>query len=70
MTKIERPVLAAKGFNTNLVQCLPPYYVIASKAHVCSITFRISHVNKRALKTVLCALNLVYEKIIICEDLL
>ena len=28
MTKIERPFLAAKGFNTNLVQYLLAYHVI------------------------------------------
>ena len=30
MSKIERPFLAAKGFDTNLVQCLPPCYVISN----------------------------------------
>ena len=70
MTKIERPFLAAKGFNTNLVQCLPPYYVIISNVHVCSFTRTISHVNRSAPKTVLHARNLVYEKIIIFEGLL
>ena len=67
MTEIERLLLAAKGFNTNLVQCLPPYYVIVSNAHIFSITYRISHVNRHAPKMVLHALNLLYKKIIIYE---
>ena len=70
MTEIERPFLAAQGFNTNLVQCLPPYFVIISNVHVCSFTCTISHVHTRAPKTVLHARNLLYEKIIIYEDLL
>ena len=70
MTKIERPFLAAKGFNTNLVQCLPPYYVIISTVHIYPFTCMISHVHRHAPKTVLHAQNLVYEKIIIHEGLL
>ena len=70
MTKIERPFLAAKGFNTNLVQCLPPYYVIISNVHICSLTCTILHVYRRAPKTVLHAQNLVYEKVIIYKGLL
>ena len=62
MTKIERPFLAAKGFNTNLVHFLPPYHVIISNMHVCSFTCTISHVHRLAPKTVLRAQNLVYEK--------
>ena len=62
-TKIERPFLAAKGFNTNLVQFLPPYHVIISKTHVCSFTCTISNVHARAPKTVLHARNLVYQKL-------
>ena len=34
MSEIERPLLAPKGFNTNLVQCLPLYYAIIS--NVCT----------------------------------
>ena len=49
MTEIERSFLAAKGFNTNLVQYLPLYYVI-------------SNVHRHAPKTVLCAQNLMYKK--------
>ena len=45
MTKIEKPFLAAKGFNTNVVQCLPPYYVIISNVHVYFFTFTISQVH-------------------------
>ena len=70
MTKIEWPFLAAKGFNTNLVQCLQPCYVIVSNMHVCFFTCRISHVHRRAPKTVFPVLNFVYEKIIIYEGLL
>ena len=70
MIEIERLFLAAKGFNTNLVQCLPPFFVIISNVHVCSFTCTISHVHRRAPKTVLGAQNLVYKKIIIYEGLL
>ena len=70
MTKTEGPFLAAKGFNTNLAQCLPPYYVIVSNMHICSFTCRISHMHRHAPKMVLPALNFVYEKIIIYEGLL
>ena len=48
MTKIEGPFLAAKVFNTNLIQCLPRYYVIVSNVYVCSFTCRISYVLRRA----------------------
>ena len=70
MTEIERPFLAAKGFNTNLVQCLPPYFVIISNMHVCSLTYTISHLHRCAPKTILRARKLVYEIIIIYEGLL
>ena len=30
-TEIERPFLATKGFNTNLVQFVSPYHIIISK---------------------------------------
>ena len=40
---IERPFLAAQSFNTNLVQCLPPYFVIIINMHVCSFMCTISH---------------------------
>ena len=33
-TEIERPLLAAKGFNTNLVQFLPPFDVIILLFHM------------------------------------
>ena len=64
MTEIERSLLAAKGFNTNLVQCLPPYYVIISNVYVCSFTYMISHMHRRAPKTVLRTQNLVCGKVI------
>ena len=38
MTEIERSFLAAKGFNTDLVQFLPLYDVIISNMYVCSKT--------------------------------
>ena len=53
MTKIERLLLAAMGFNSNLVQFLPPYYVIISNVHVYSFTGTISHGHGRAPKFVL-----------------
>ena len=48
MTEIERLFLAAKGLNTNLVQCLPPYYVVISNMNVCSFTCMISYVHRHA----------------------
>ena len=62
-TGIERPFLAAKGFNTNLAHFLPPYRVIISNAHVRSFTGTVSHVQGRAPKTILRAQNIVYEKL-------
>ena len=70
MTEIERPFLAAKGFNTNLVQWLSPYCFIFSNKHVCSFTCTISHGHRRAPRIVLRARNLVCEIIITYEDLL
>ena len=67
---IERPFLAAQSFNTNLVQCLPPYFVIIINMHVCSFMCTISHVHMRAPKTVLHAQNLLYKKNMTHEDLL
>ena len=55
MTKMERLLLAAMGFNSNLVPFLPPYYVIISNVHVCSFTGTISHGHGRAPKLVLLA---------------
>ena len=63
MTKIERLLLAGMGFNSNLVQFLPPYYVIISNVHVCSFTGTISHGHGRAPKFVLRAWNILYEKL-------
>ena len=59
----EKPLLAAKAFDTNLVQLLPPYHVIISNVQVCSFMCTISHVHGRAPKTVLRAQNLAYEKL-------
>ena len=47
-TEVERPFLAARGFNTNFVHFLPPCHVIISNVHVCSFTGTISHVHGRA----------------------
>ena len=44
-TEIERPFLATKGVNTNLVQYLPLYHVIISNVDVCSFIFAIFHVH-------------------------
>ena len=55
---METLLLRAKGFNTNLVQFLPPY--VFSNIHVCSFT--CTNVNGRAPKTVLRARNPVHEK--------
>ena len=63
-SEIGRSLLAGKGFNTNLVQFLPPYHVI-SNVHVCSFTCTISHVHGRAPGMVLHA-----RKIIIYEGLI
>ena len=38
ITEIEKPFLATKSFNTNLVHVTPPYYVLISNIHVCSFT--------------------------------
>ena len=70
MAEIEKPFLAVKGFNTNSVQCLPPYFVVISNMHVYSLTRTISHLHRRAPKTVLRVRKLVYEKVIIFEGLL
>ena len=58
---MERWLLAAKGFNTNLVQFLPTYHVIISNLHVCSFMCMISRQHGCAPKMVLNALNQ-YEK--------
>ena len=61
----ERPFLATKGFNTNLVQFLHLYYVIISNVHICCFTCTISYnfVHAQAPpKTVLSAWNLAYKK--------
>ena len=52
-SEIERPCLAAMGFNTNLVHFLPPHHIILINVHGCSFTGAISHVHKHAPKTVL-----------------
>ena len=62
MTKTESPFLAAKGFNTNLVQFLSPCHVIISNVHVCSFMCTTFLVHGRPPKTVLRAQNLVNEK--------
>ena len=62
MTKIERPFLAAKGFNTNLVQCLPPQRLLF-------YMHNLPHVLGMHLKR-FCVHDILYEKIIIFEGLL
>ena len=57
-----RPLLAAKGFNTNLVHFLAPYYVIVSNLHICPFMGMTSHVYRRAPKTILFLQSLVYKK--------
>ena len=51
MTEIDWLFLAAQGFNTNLVQCLPSYFVIISNMYICSFTCIFSHVHMHAPKT-------------------
>ena len=70
MTETERPFLAAKGFNANLIQCIPLYYVIISNVHLFSFMCTVFHMYRYAPKMVLCAQNLVYEKTKIYEGLL
>ena len=60
---MEKLILAANNFNTNLGQFLPPYYVTISNVHICSFTCTIYHKHGRAPKTVFRARNLVYEKL-------
>ena len=57
-TEIERLFIDAKGFDTNLVQFLPPYHVINSNVHIGSFPRMISHMHRNAPKMVLCAQNL------------
>ena len=64
-TEIERSFLAAKGFNTNLVQFLPLHHVIISNVHVYSFMGTIFHIHVQAPKMVLHAWNLVSEKLYI-----
>ena len=45
-TEIEKPLLAGKGFNINLVHFLPQHRVIISNMQVCSFTGTISHVHE------------------------
>ena len=61
-TEIERPLLAAKRFNTNLVQFLTPYCVTISNMHVCCFMCMISHVHRCVPKTVLQVRNVVHKK--------
>ena len=62
-TEKEWLLLAAKGFNTNLVQFLLRYHVIISNVHVCSFKCTISHVQGCATKMALCAQNLMYKEL-------
>ena len=49
-TEIERPFLASKYLNTNLVKFLLPFHVVISNVHFCSFTCTISDVHRRSLK--------------------
>ena len=49
-TELVKLLLAAKGFNTNLVYFLPPYHFIISNVHFCSSTGTISHMHRHASK--------------------
>ena len=53
-TEIERPFLAATGFNSNLVHFLLLYHAIISNVEVCFLTGTISHVHGCAPKKWLC----------------
>ena len=61
-TEIEKPLLAAEGFNAKLVQYLPQYHVI-SNVHVYFFTCTIKHVHGREPKMIFGARNLVHEKL-------
>ena len=62
-TEIERLFLAAKGFNTNLVQFLLPYHFIISNVDICSFMCAIFHMHGRVPEMVLHAQNLVHESL-------
>ena len=49
---MEKLFLAAKDFNTNLIQFLLPNHVIISNTHVCSFMCTIFHMHGHALNTV------------------
>ena len=46
-TEIERLVLAAQDFSTN-IQFLPPHNVVISNVHICPFACLISHIHKHA----------------------
>ena len=56
--EIERLLLGARGFNTNLVQFLLPCHVTINNMHVCSFTRMISNIIRHAPKRILHALIL------------
>ena len=60
-TDTVRSFLAAKGFNTNLVQLLLLYYVIIGNGHVCSFTYTNSHMHGHAPNMVLRAQYFIYK---------
>ena len=66
-TEIERLFLATRSFNTKLVQFLLPY-VIFSNVHMYFCMGNIFHMHGCAPKTVLCAQNLVYRKLLWRSD--
>lgn len=69
MTEIERLFLAAYGFNTNLVDFLPPYNVIISNVRICSFTGLISPTLAQTCTCFACT-KFCIQKIIIYEVLI
>ena len=45
-TEIKRPLSAAKSFDTNLVQFLPPYHVIIRNIQICFVIGAIFYVHR------------------------
>ena len=62
-TEIKRPLSAAKGFDTNLVQFLPLYHVIIRNINICFVISTIFYVHRHGTKMVFHAQNLVHAKL-------
>ena len=56
-TEIERSFLAAKGFNSNLVQFLLSYHVVICKVQVCSFMCTDVHIKWFRMYKILCTKN-------------